>query len=60
MKYIIFRIKQGFSLTAFILLISVLILKLKESSLERKIDQIKVIQVDTVYLPLPKKTIITP
>lgn len=59
-KYTIYVAKQILSFTAFVLLIVVLCLKLRENNLERKIDRLKVIQIDTVYVPFPQPTIIQP
>lgn len=60
MKQAIYFIKEILSFTVFVLLIVLLCLKYKENRLERKIDRLKVIQIDTVYIPLPQPTIITP
>lgn len=60
MKQLIFRIKQLLSLTAFISLIILIHLEYKSVRLERKIERMTFNSVDTVYVPLPNPSIITP
>ena len=60
MKQLIFRAKQLLSLTAFISLIILIHLEYKTVRLERKIERMTFNSVDTIYVPLPNPSIVTP
>lgn len=59
-KYTFFIIKRILSFTTFCLIIILITLEIRDRSLDGKLNNLKIYQVDTVKVPTPQPSIIKP